>query len=72
LISIAAAQEAGTSKEIVIDKNVVNVVSRTETGVFTSGLLNALKANIEMIPIELKKKIDADLKKYPQNATTET
>jgi hypothetical protein len=36
VISIAAAQDSQTSKQIVVNKEVLNVVSRVEAGVFTS------------------------------------
>jgi hypothetical protein len=72
VISIAAAQDSQTSKQIVVDKEVLNVVSRVEAGVFTSGMFGALKANIRLTPLELKAKLDSQLKKYQQNVTVET
>jgi hypothetical protein len=56
----------------VISKEVLNIVSKVEAGVFTSGLYNSLKANQAMTPLELKAKLDAELKKYQQTVTLET
>jgi hypothetical protein len=72
VISISAAQDSQTSKQIVVNKEVLNVVSRVEAGVFTSGMFEALKANRFMTPLELKKKLDASLSRYQQNVTVET
>jgi hypothetical protein len=72
VISISAAQDAQTSKQIVVSKEVLNIVSKVEAGVFTSGLFDALKANQALTPLELKAKLDAQLRKYQQTVTLET
>jgi hypothetical protein len=62
VISIAAAQDAQTSKQIVVSKEVLNIVSKVEAGVFTSGLFDALKENQSLTPLDLKAKLDAKLR----------
>jgi hypothetical protein len=72
VISISAAQDQQTSKQIVISKEVLNILSKVEAGVFTSGMYDALKENQALSPIELKTKLDARLKRYQQTVTVET
>jgi hypothetical protein len=72
VISISAAQDTQTSKQIVVSKEVLHIVSKVEAGVFTSGMFDALKANAALSPVELKAKLDAQLRKYQQTVTLET
>jgi hypothetical protein len=45
---------------------------RVEAGIFTSALFDELKANQALTPVEMKSKLDAQLKKYDQMVTLET